>query len=71
MVSDGINVINMEMVSDEREHPSEVFVTVSSMSDIRNHVKTPFVLQVSSWHLGGHSSKGDGRWERTFIKSFC
>ena len=35
------------MVSDGREHPSEVSVKVSSRSDIRNHVKTPPILQVS------------------------
>ena len=36
------------------EHPSKVSVKVSSRSDIRNHVKTPPVLQVFSWSLGGH-----------------
>ena len=45
---------NLEMVSDGKEHPSEVFMTVLSMSDIRNHVKTPFVLHVSNWSLRGH-----------------
>ena len=35
------------MVSDGRERPSEVSVKVSSRSDIRKHVKTPPVLQVS------------------------
>ena len=45
---------NLEMVSDGKEHPSEGFMTVSSMSDIRNHVKTQRVLQVFSWSLGGH-----------------
>ena len=47
-------LMDLEMVSDGREHPSEVSVKVSSRSDIRNHVKTPPVLQVSSWSLGGH-----------------
>ena len=37
-----------------KEHPSKVSVKVSSKSDIRNHVKTPPVLQVFSWSLGGH-----------------
>ena len=36
------------MVSDGREHPSEVSVKVLSRSDIRNHVKTPPVLQSKS-----------------------
>ena len=45
--------MDLEMVSDWREHSSEVSVKVSSRSDIRNHVKTPTVLQVSSWSLGG------------------
>ena len=47
-------LLDFDMVSDGREHPSEVSVKVSSRSDIRNHVKTPPVLQVSSWSLGGH-----------------
>ena len=42
--------MDLEMVSDGREHPSEVSVKVSSRSDIRNHVKTPTVLQVSGVH---------------------
>ena len=46
--------MDLEMVSDWREHSSEVSVKVSSRSDIRNHVKTPPVLQVTSWSLGGH-----------------
>ena len=49
-----IFLIDLEMVSDGREHPSEVSVKVLSRSDIRNHVKTPPVLQVSSWSLGGY-----------------
>ena len=47
-------LMELEMVSDGREHSSEVSVKVSSRSDIRNHVKTPPVLQVFSWSLGGH-----------------
>ena len=45
--------MDLEMVSDGRE-VSEVSVKVSSRSDIRNHVKTPPVLQVTSRSLGGH-----------------
>ena len=48
-------LMDLEMVSDGREHPSKVPLKVSSRSDIRNHVKTPPVLQVSSWSLGGHA----------------
>ena len=48
-----IFLMELEMVSDEREYPFEVPVKVSSQSDNRNHVKTPPVLQVSSWSLGG------------------
>ena len=51
-------LMDLQMVSDGREHPSEVSVKVSSRSDIRNHVKTPLVLQVSSWGLGGRG----GSW---------
>ena len=46
---------DLEMVLDGSEHPSETFVKVSSRSDIRNYVKTPLVLQVSSWSLRGHA----------------
>ena len=38
--------MNLEMVSDDRDHPTEAFVKVSSRSNIRNPVKTPPVLQV-------------------------
>ena len=37
-------LIDLEMVSDGREPPSEVSVKVSSQSDIRNYVKIPSVL---------------------------
>ena len=40
--------MDLEMVSDGRDHPSKVSVKVSSRSDIRIDVKTPPVLQVSS-----------------------
>jgi len=45
--------MHLQMMSDGSEH-SSVSVKVSSRSDIRNHVKAPPVLQVSSWSLGGH-----------------
>merc|ERR1711978_818558 len=47
-------LINLEVVSDDRYHPLKASVKVSSRSNIRNSVKTPNVLQVSSWSLGGH-----------------
>ena len=59
-----IFLTNLEMVSDGREHISEVSVKVSLRSDIRNHVKTPPVLQVSSWSLGGH-------WHPWWTWSWC
>ena len=43
----------LEDVSYDRDHHSEASVKVSSRSNIRNPVKTPPVLQVSSWILGG------------------
>ena len=46
--------MNVELVSDIRDHLSEASVKVSSRSNIRNPVKTPPVLQVSSWSHGGH-----------------
>ena len=42
-------LIDLEMVSDWREYPSEDSVKVSSRSDIKNHVKTPPVLAVLSF----------------------
>ena len=46
-------LMDLEMVSDGREHPSEVSEKVSSRSDIKNNDKTPPVLQFSRG--GGHS----------------
>ena len=46
--------MNLKVVSDDRDHPSEVSVKDSSRSNIRNPVKTPHVLQVSSRTLGGY-----------------
>ena len=45
---------DLEVVLDDRYHPSEASVKVSSRSNIRNPVKTPPVLQASSGSLGGH-----------------
>ena len=46
--------MNLEVVSDDRDHPSEASVKFSSRINIRNPVKNPPVLKVSSWILGGH-----------------
>ena len=46
--------MDLDMVLDGRDHPSKVSVKVSSRSDIRNHVKTAPVFQVSSWSQRGH-----------------
>ena len=43
-------LMNLELVTDVRDHPSEA----ASRSNIRNPIKTPPVLQDSSWSLGGH-----------------
>ena len=51
-------LMNLEVVSYDRDHTSEVFVKVSSRSNIRNLVKTPPVLQVSPWSLGGCGGSG-------------
>ena len=40
-------LMNLEVVSDDRYHPSEAFVEVTSLSNIRNPVKTLPVLQDS------------------------
>ena len=44
---------DLEVVLDDRYHPSEAFVEVTSLWFIRKPIKTPPVLQVSSWSLGG------------------
>ena len=67
--------MNLEMVSDWREHPSEASVKVSSRSDTRNHVKInlssrsfPVVLE----DMDILDEPGDGsRLEVTSIRSFC
>ena len=48
-----------DLVSGDRVHPLETSVKVRSRSNIRNPVKTPHFLQVSSRSLGGH---GGSRW---------
>ena len=56
-------LMNLELVSDVRDYLSEAFVKVSSRSNIRNPVKTPPVLHVSFWSLGGHGgSWWNWRW---------
>ena len=45
--------MNLEVVSDDRDHPAEASEKVSSRSNIRNPVKTPPVLQASFRSLGG------------------
>ena len=51
-------LMNLDVVSDDRDHPSEASVKVSWRSNNRNYVKTPPILQVSSWSLGGRG----GSW---------
>ena len=46
-------MINLEKVLNEWEYPSESSVKVSSISIVRNCVKTPPILQVTSWSLRG------------------
>ena len=46
-------LMHLVMVSDGWEHPKEASLKVSWILDIRKPVKTPPVLQVSSWGLGG------------------
>ena len=57
-------LMNLEVVSYDRDHTSEAFVKVSSRSNIRNPVKTSTVLQVTSWSLGGH-------WDSWWSWSWC
>ena len=54
------------MVSYGRKYPTEATLDVSSRSDIRNRVKSPPVLQVSFWSLGGQGhSWRTWRWCKT------
>ena len=46
-------LMNLEMLSYDRDHNSEASVKVSSRSKIRNPINTPPVLQVFPWSLGG------------------
>ena len=52
-------LMHLVMVSDGREHSREAFLKVSRRLGIRNPVKTPPVLQVFPWSLGGF---GDSWW---------
>merc|ERR1712025_1027948 len=47
-------LMDLEMVSKEWDYPSAPSVKFSSRSIVRNCVKTPPILQVTSWSLGGH-----------------
>ena len=51
-------LMDLEFGSDEWEHLYEASVKFSSRSNIRNPVKTPPFLHVSSWSLRGHK----GAW---------
>ena len=55
-------LMHLVMVSDWREHPREASLKVSWRLDNRNPVKTPPVLQVSSWSLGGHGGSWRTWW---------
>ena len=48
----------LEVIAVSDKHTSEISVIVTSRSYIRNPVKTPPVLKVSSWSLEGHGSSG-------------
>ena len=50
------------MVSDWSEHQREASLKVSWRLDNRNPVKTPPVLQVSSWSLGGRGGSWPTLW---------
>ena len=47
-------LIDLEMVSGGMEYQSEVYLEVSSRSDIWNNVETTPVIQVFSWIQGGY-----------------
>ena len=49
----GMILMELEMVSRNSIYPREVLLKVSSRSNIRKFVKTPPILQVASWSLGG------------------
>ena len=49
----GMFLMELEMVSDYPKYPREAILKVSPRSNIRKLVKTPPILQVSSWSLGG------------------
>ena len=55
-------LMHLVMVSDGRDHSREASMKVSRSFDIRNPVKTPPVLQVSSWRLRGHGGSWRTWW---------
>ena len=55
-------LMHLVMVSDGWEHPKEASLKVSWILDIRKPVKTPHVLQVSSWGLWGHGGSWCNWW---------
>ena len=48
-----MSLMELEMVSRYSWYPSEALLKVSLRSNIRNLIKTPHILQVYSWSLGG------------------
>ena len=46
-------LMKLDMVLGYPKYPKEALLKVSSRSNIRKLVKTPPILQVSSWSLGG------------------
>ena len=54
--------MKFEVVLDDRKHPLEASVKFSSRFNIRKPVKTPPVLQVCSWSLGGHGGSWRTLW---------
>ena len=55
----GMFLMELEMVSRYSIYPREALLKVSSRSNIRKFVKTPHILQVTYWSLGG---KGCSWW---------
>ena len=49
----GLFLMELEMVSWYSKYPREALLKVSTRSNIRKLVKTPPILQVTSWSLGG------------------
>ena len=73
-------LVKLEMVSGYSKYPREAFLKLSSRSNIRKLVKTPSIIQVSSWSLGGQGCSSlswrgcqgieisQGSFTETFIK---